>query len=371
MLQLSRRQFIPLMLGAAMTPGTAIAQPARYRDRDCARAIRRGMQYLYRVSSNNENFAAFGFDTLWAFLDLVRTTDAEVTRRALGMGRELARRWLRDNPRVPADADARTLGRLCSGSFAADQLGVPSPRLKEELQRAVQRFGPADFLRFDPTKEPVPDDLSDPCENCGTANARGQRQCSKCSAPVKMSDPYDTLTGALIETYTWDRYGLSCGASMGDVAQHLPRMRPYRGFENGRNGSFTRIAYAVTHVVYVFNDYGAYRLKPEWLPDELEFLKSNLTANLSNNDPDLMGEFLDSLKSLGLTDADPVIRTGVDFLLSRQNADGSWSEIDESGAYTPYHATSTAVNGLGDYAWQGERVTFPEALRRAQGAQRP
>jgi hypothetical protein len=365
MLNYSRRQVLPLMLAAAAMPGVATAQPAKYRPRDCARAIRLGLEYLHRVSTDNENFAAFGHDAIWTFLDLTHSSDREVSQRARVIGQGLARRWLRENARIPQDASARALDRFCMGIFSADRIGVPSPRLKEQLQSAAKRFGPADFLSFDPRKEPPPDDLSDPCDNCFTQNARGQLLCSTCGAPARFQNRYDVLTGALVSTYAWERSGLTYGVPLGDVAQYLPGMRPYRGFENGRNPSFTRIAYAVTHVVYVFNDYFVYRLKPEWLPDEFEFLRANLTANLSNNDYDLMGEFVDSLKSFGVTDADPLIRTAIDFLLSRQNPDGSWGLPDQSGAYTPYHATSTALNALSDFAYREERVTFPDALRRA------
>jgi hypothetical protein len=365
MLNYSRRQVLPLMLAAAAMPRVATAQPTKYRAGDCARAIRRGLGYLHQVSIDNANFAAFGHDAIWTFLDLTRSSDPEVRQRARVIGQELARRWLRENARIPENAPAHTLDRFCMGLFSADRVGVPSLRLKEQLGNAAKRFGPMDFLSFDPRKEPPPDDLSNPCGNCFTQNARGQLLCSTCGAPVRFQDRYDVLTGALISSYAWERSGLTYGVPLGEAAQHLPSMRPYRGYENGRNPSFTQIAYAVTHVVYVFNDYFVYRLKPEWLPDEYEFLRVNLTANLSNNDYDLMGEFLDSLKSFGMTDADPLIRTGIDFLLSRQNPDGSWGMVDQSGAYTPYHATSTALNALSDFAYQEERVTFPDALRRA------
>lgn len=361
----SRRQVFLLVLAAAAMPSVATAQPATYRAQDCARAIRRGLEYLHRVASDNRNFAAFGHDAIWTFFDHTRSNDPEVARRARVIGQELARRWRRENAAVPEDAPAHVLGRLCMGALAADRIGVASPRFKEQLRNAAKRFGPVDILGFDPRKEPPPDDMSDRCDNCLTQNARGRLLCSKCGAPVRFQDRYDVLTVALVSTYTWERSGLTYGVPLGDVAQHLPSMRPYRGYENGRNGSFTRIGYAVNHVVYVLNDYFVHRLKPEWLPDEFEFLRANLTANLSNDDSDLMGEFIVSLKSFGVTDADPLIRTGIDFLLSRQNPNGSWGMGDASGPFTPYHATSTSVGALSDFAYQGERVTSPDALRRA------
>jgi hypothetical protein len=82
-----------------------------------------------------------------------------------------------------------------------------------------------------------------------------------------------------------------------------------------------------------------------------------------------MGEFLDTLKSFGLTQDDPLIRKGMSFVLSRQHRDGSWGDIDRTDPdpYTPYHSTWCAINGLMDYALTEERVSFPAALKRANG----
>lgn len=79
------------------------------------------------------------------------------------------------------------------------------------------------------------------------------------------------------------------------------------------------------------------------------------------------GEFLDTLKAFGAMDDDPLLSAGVEFVLSTQNKDGSWGDVTDKDIYQRYHPTWTAVDGLRDYAFQGERVSFPEALSRAQG----
>ena len=70
------------------------------------------------------------------------------------------------------------------------------------------------------------------------------------------------------------------------------------------------------------------------------------------HDPETMGEFMDTLKSFGLKDSDPVIRSGMDFLLSTQNADGSWGDPKTDDIYLRYHPTWTAIDGLRDYKWK-------------------
>jgi hypothetical protein len=132
-------------------------------------------------------------------------------------------------------------------------------------------------------------------------------------------------------------------------------MRPYSGREGGRNSEFYDIVYAVTHVVYTLNDYSVYGLSPAWLPQEFEFLKASLKEAITIKNPDMLGEFMDTLRSLGLTEDDPLIKTGMEYLLSHQNQDGSWGD-----KRLRYHATWTGIDGLSEYAWHGEGLSFPE-----------
>jgi hypothetical protein len=340
---------------------------ARYQGYQRDRAIERGLQFIYKTARQPKNFAAYGEDYLWCFRCVSLTSANPALRRiAWNMGHERAAHWRRDHPNVPEDASAYDIYTLVSGNLGADVLGVPDPAMKDRLRRAAARFQPEDFLDFDPAKEPVPLDIPDACPKCGTNNPRGCRVCEKCGTTLTMESQWDVLLDTLVETYTGETYGVRLGANYADVLQWLPRMRPYRGREGGKNTAWGNQAYAITHVIYTLNDYSRYRLLPAWLPQEFEFLKANLSANLETPDPETMGEFLDTLKSFGLTSQDPLIRTGMEFVLSKQNPDGSWGDPAEKDIYNRYHPTWTAVDGLRDYAWQGERVSFPEALRRIQ-----
>ena len=115
-------------------------------------------------------------------------------------------------------------------------------------------------------------------------------------------------------------------------------------------------------MIYTLNDYGSYQLAREWLPQEFAFLKANLKAAIAAEDAESLGEFLDTLKCFGLTEADPLIATGIDFLLASQNSDGSWGDPHTEDAYQRYHPTWTAIDGLRDYAWRGQRASYPNLL---------
>ncbi|MCA1592890.1 MAG: hypothetical protein LC754_09620 [Acidobacteria bacterium] len=348
-LQASRRDARPLWPGA------------RFNGDDRRRAIYRGMRFIYRGAREPENFKEYGEDLVWWFgVTSGVMRDPALRRMARRMGVELALRWRREHRTVPRGADADTIAELVSGDNAASSLGVRAARLKEQLRFAASRFSAREYLKFDPLTEPPPNDVPEECEYDQTENPRGATVCAVCHRPLAMKSRYDVWYDALITAYIGERARIKLGASYADVLKWLPSLRPYRGREQDANTDFIDSVYAATHVVYTLNDYSRYRLSPRWLPQEYEFLRSSVKEAVAIGDTDMLGELLDSLKSFGLTDADAEVRAGTEFLLARQNLDGSWGDVDEDDFYDRYHPTETAIDGLSDYAWQGERINFPQ-----------
>ena len=168
---------------------------------------------------------------------------------------------------------------------------------------------------------------------------------------------------ALANTYVSERCGILFGARYLDVLKWLPAMRPYP-VSADEDVEFLRDAiYAVTHIVYTLNDYGTYRLRPGWLPQEFAFLKANVASACERKDPEVLGELLDSLKAFGLRASHPLIMRGTEYLLASQNEDGSWGDPDEENIRTRCHTTWTAIDGLRTYAWRGERLSRPAIQR--------
>jgi hypothetical protein len=332
------------------------------------RAIRRGLEFIYRTACDEQNFADYGYDYLGCFHCLVSTSkDEGLVRMARRMGQERARYWRRRNAAVPEDANA--IFYLILGAYSANRLGIRDKSLTLRLRRAAARFGAEDFYGFDPVKEPPPEDVPEDCA-CGAANRRGRKACRRCKKPLKMTNRYALYTDALVRSYFAERLGVDLGGRYRDVIKWLPAMRPYRGRQNGKNPDYWHAVYAVTHVVYTLNDYSVYTLSPRWLPDEYAFLKANLDDAIATDDPETMGELMDTLKGFGLSERHPHIRKGMDYLLATQNEDGSWGDMDAEDIYQRYHPTWTAVDGLREYAWRGERLSFPRLgrlLERANG----
>jgi hypothetical protein len=314
-------------------------------------AVRRGMEFLRRVSQDPAHFDAYGHDLLFC-LDCIASTsrDPGLRAEALALGRERAAEWRRRHASVPEGACARDVVRLVFGSDAADRLGVPGERMRSELRRAAARFGPEDYFRFDPAACGPPPGLADDCP-CGAANPRGLRRCEACGGRPRVLGRYGVWTFALVRSYVGERYGVVLGAPHREVLKWRAAMLPYGGRAGGANPDFYWTFYAVTHVVYTLNDYGRRRLAPERLPEEFEFLSRNLREAVELRDAEMMGEFLDTLKAFGLADDDPLIVEGTEFVLAEQHPDGSWGDPAARDIYHRYHSTFTAINGLRDYAW--------------------
>ena len=340
---------------------------SRFTELDRQRSILRGLEFIYSTASNPKQFETDGNDLLWCFYSLsAAAADPELKKRAWRMGQERAREWRRANTHVPPDADAGTIWSLAYGSLSADLLDVRDDGLKAELLTAARRHTAEEYLQFDPTKEPPPSDIPRNCKNCKSGNPRGAKVCRKCGAELRMASPYGILCDALTSAHTSNLYGVWLGGSYEDVAQWIPKLRPYPRAQDKNSQINQDVAYAITHIVYTMNGYTLYKLRPEWLPREYEYLKANLKLNIAASDPETLGEFMDTLRSFGMDESDSLMQSGVEFLLSRQNPDGSWGPARETGDYSRYHTTWTSMNGVMQYAWRGEGPVFPEALRRVR-----
>lgn len=347
--------------GVRAARGQPLWPGSRFTEDERERAIERGLRFVYRTSRGRANFADYGSDYVWWFAAIASTArDERVRHLAHSMALESARRWRATHRRLPRDADAETIADFVSGADAVEGLGLRDEGLKEQLRAAAKKFSARDYLDFDPLAEPPPSDVPDECEYDGADdNPRGAKFCHVCKRRLVMRTRYDVWYDALVTAHLGDHYGVTLGAHYADVLKWLPVLRPYDAEGRGTDVEYMDAVYSVAHVVYTLNDFWTYRLDPRLLPQEYAFLRAALPKAVAARDPDMLGEIMDSLKSFGLEDSDPLIREGTQFLLRRQNGDGSWGRVREE-VYDRYHATETAVNGLCEYAPREERLSFPD-----------
>jgi len=326
-------------------------------------AIRRGMEFIYGITRKPRLFAECADDLLYFFYSVALTSqDRKLRKMARDMGKESFSRWRNNYHSLPPDADPDTIIEYLYAASAAEQFGVHNRTLKRHLRKATKRYTAADFLWFDPLREAPPEDVPESCDHCDAWNQQGRKRCASCGRRLTMMTRYQVWYYSLILAFRGESYGIVLGARYAEVFKWLPALRPHRGREADANPDFADTVYAISHIVYTLNDYGVYRLSPKWLPEEYEFLTTNVREAVALDDPDMMGEFLDSLMAFGLTDKHPLIRQGRDYLLSRQNPDGSWGDEETEDLYSRYHPTWSAIDGLRDYAWRGKGLKFPELL---------
>jgi hypothetical protein len=320
-------------------------------------AIRRGLDFLYRIAGKPEGFDSYG-SLLTCCFALVGSTssNARLRQPARSRAQKLARRWSRLHPAVPPDATTDLLFDFVTVRYALSRLGVRDAGLNAQIRAAAGRFSVQDLLGFDPVSEPPANNLPHRCE-CGLKNQRGRTFCKQCRRRLEAQSRYRVWMEALANTYVSERCGVPFGAHYLDVLKWLPTMRPYPVSAAEHVASLSDAIYAVTHIVYTLNDYGTYRLSPRWLPQEFAFLKANVAGACERRDPEVLGELLDSLKAFGLSAGHPLIVRGTEYLLAEQNEDGSWGDPDEENIRTRCHTTWTAIDGLRTFAWRGERLS--------------
>src|SRR5258708_40051337 len=282
------------------------------------------------------------------------------------MGVERARQWRHDHPQVPT-GDPEELAAFVSGEKSVDLLlGDSDPAIKHQTQEAANRFSALDFLGFDPSLEPPPSSIPISCDGCSRREAR-HAPCPKCTSKDFRSK-YAVWLDALIVTYSGKLYGVPLGATYEDVMRWISVMRPYPNASKIDEDHFADVIYAITHVVYTLDDYEYYSLSPRLLPQEHDYLKRNLRRAMRHyKDGEILGEFLDTLRAFGHDESEPDMRAAIEYLLAHQNADGRWGDPDEEDVYTRYHATWTAIDGLREYAFHGERKEFPANIMNANG----
>jgi hypothetical protein len=325
-------------------------------------AIHRGLDFIYRFGSKPDNFDSYGSFLICCFaLTGATSRDQRLRQVARQRAKQLARRWTRAHRFAPAEASADSIKDFVLVRYGLSRIGERSPVLSKQIGVAAGRFSALDLLGFDPLREPPPDDLSYRCD-CGLKNQRGRKSCKQCKRRLLIKSRYKVWMDALTNTYVGERCGILFGARYVDVLNWLPKMRPYpvAGNEDDEIDEVLSDAiYAVTHLVYTLNDYSTYKLSPRWLPQEFTFLKANVEATCAHEDPELLGELIDSLKAFGLRATHPLIARGTGYLLASQNEDGSWGDPNEENIRIRCHTTWTVVDGLRAYAWRGERLSLP------------
>lgn len=278
----------------------------------------RGLSFLADYAPDGRCWAQSAPDVVYMFFHFAtRARDERFAKSARTLARRSAARWLGENPRVPPAADpVEVLWWYAYGVYTADRLGLDTGALRADLAGHAGRIRPRAIFGFDPRRQVPPSRRAWQEAMVGAHIAEGVRLPFACSV----------------------RDAIRWRATM------LPYPRPRRSLSWPGWCAF----YAVTHLIYVLNDYSLYALSGSRLAPEVEFVRSACSIGLEQGDVEAIGESLDVLLALGTSEDDLLVARARAALLDMQRRDGSWAARWDD-AYARFHKTWVALDGLTSY----------------------
>ena len=178
---------------------------------------------------------------------------------------------------------------------------------------------------------------------------------------LKMKVDYGSLTDALVWGYVYEdcRIDIRCNnrrTSFAEVASNLPLARCYQRVDELGHNFYKLQCYYLTHLIYVFSDWGQHALPRQLYAEEFEFIIRNMKFAIYLDDPEIVGEFIQCLKIMQVTERTdpliwPLIVMGYKYLVAKEEKGGKkgmWVS-DRETLYNRYHSSYCAAIGILDY----------------------
>lgn len=309
-----------VMYSGASMPGNT--------ERDRRAAMLRGLSFLSGYALGEACWSECAAEVVYMFFHLAtRPRPGEFTRRARPLSKQSARRWLADHPRLPGTTSAEdVVFRYAYGAYTTIRVGLDTRALCRDLAAEARAIQWRTLFGFDPKHERPP------------------------SA--------DTWQFAMVGAHIAEGAGMRPGCSTREIAAWRSVMQPYPAPRRRLTKAGWSAFYAVTHLVYVLNDYSLHLLPRQRFLPEVKFLREACEVGVADDDVEGTGEAVDALLSLGDTERDPLIVRARQKILQLQNRDGSWGRRSDE-PYTRLHKTWVALDGLTRY---GRRETIRPRL---------
>jgi hypothetical protein len=278
----------------------------------------RGLAFLSDFALEGDCWSRCAPDVAYMFHHLAtRSRQGDFTRRARALARRAASRWLEGHPRLPArTAVDDAIYGYAYGACTAKLVGLDTRALCRDLAARGRTIGAREMLGFDPERQAPPS--------------------------------FELWQYAMVGTHIAESAGMRLRWSVRDLAAWRSAMQPYPRPRRRLTRATESAFYAVTHLVYVLNDYNLYALPRGRFEAEAQLLRAVCAIGIDLDDVEAMGEAVDALLALGEPERDPLIARARQRILALQNRDGSWgSRADKP--YTRLHKTWVALDGLTRY----------------------
>ncbi len=321
--------------------------------------IVKGMNFVASFANNRSYLSAYSADLLFFFVHIANTSDDPSCRQmALSQGKQLAKKWRKIQcvPRKPT----RLIHTLIAEQAAHD-LGCQDIQFRTRLHKKLSLGLIIEQLGFNPTTQPPPDNLNDECESCGLQNVATRTFCKGCRKKLVKLSKYDVWLNAIVVTHHLNKHRLVGQHLLSETLKWLKHMRPYPKESVSLQKEAWEATYAITHVIYGLTDYSLRPLKLDGLETELKYLTSSCQQAKDCGDLDLLGECIDAIRSFEGTCEGELVNEATNFLLSNQNKDGSWGDINHP-PHNRMHTTWTVLDAIRGYAWPGTLVAIDDIL---------
>jgi len=282
------------------------------------------------------------------------------------------------SPELNASATKRRCTRLDSlreemSTFSVDYESPPGAEiapldisgLKKAVERTLLTLHLSDIMGYDPSCQQLPLTPKSHCSNCSheVTKKESRVKCVKCNHALKMKVDYGSLTDAVVWAYVFHDIGIpiEChdgSTSLSEVVKILPLARSYQRIDELGHNFYRLQCYFLTHLIYVFSDWGQHALRRQLFADEFEFIVRNMTLAIRIDDPEVVAEFIQCLKILQVTpSSDPdvwtLIELGYKYLIGKEaekgkEGKGLWVGANDS-LYNRYHSSYCASIALYDY----------------------
>lgn len=374
--------------------GTSSSSPDQllsvYRVGSCVRSIAYLLSATARAKKGDFNF--HGGDVIFLLRNAIFKAPKPISDYADAAVRAMLVRWEKcKNSFLDSDSEPEQLLGFVEAVHAQKEMKW---KAEAELNRDVARIGSCmlqhsieDLIRFDPSSHSsLPRSSCGYCSQCGEfANTHGQKVCKNILQQKKSKDAdseedseeskesggggavcgrelvrvvdYQHLCEALVWTSVFRDIHIepmNCAdgsCALTDVLKFMPAIRPYRSLESLGLANYKCQCYFLTHLVFILSGWGAVTLPDvaRLFVEEYIFLITNLPVVMDLKDAELVGEFLCSLKILGVPDGDPQLARAHRYLLATEkataSATGNWVP---SGAdfHKRYHTAYCGLIGL-------------------------
>jgi hypothetical protein len=343
-------------------------------------AIVRGLDY---VRKSCKSLRKGDFDNcigdllfLFRFVVIYSPPGSEVHRAAVQLVNDVGGAWDARHPILGSEASGREILVFTESVHAKQDThldGLHLVSLKDQVSSAMCDVSHEDLVDFDPTvkhADELPRAEKHICSHCGKVNRKTAEVCLKCKRKLVSVLHYQSICHAIVWAGVFSDIGLEFRAKsnwktcVDDILCRLRDIRPYKSLEALGEMAFKEQCYFVTHLLLSVTSWGRYHVEVmDFIPEYL-FILGNLNVVIKLGDPELAGEFLQSLRIMGIPKTAYPIERGISYLLNKERslkAKGYWIAPQKADFYQMYHSVYCAIIGMMDYSTPpGVAKTMPD-----------